>query len=485
MTKTVIDGVQVTFAAGSLTAGDKFAVDVFAPTIQQAANAQVQIGSGAGAITVQSAKNQITDLIPGVTLNLQSADPATEVRLTIANDTEAAKQEIVNYVDDYNSFLSYLAEQTKFDATTGVSGPLAGNRSVIALREQLQRTMLSTSANLSGSVNRLSSLGITTDEHGQLSVNAGRLTDVLGGRVPGVSFADVRKLFTLRGDSSSSGIDFISGSSRTKDSATPYQIDLTQAAEQASITASSSLANSISLDSSNNQLVVHVDDSTNATITLTAGNYTPLSLSRELKSRLNQTLSSLGRSVDVSLSGQTLNVTSNRFGAASEVTIVSGTALSALGFTGTATDRGQDVVGQFIVNGEVEMATGVGQLLTGSATNANTADMAVRVSLSSAQVQLGVDATMSVTHGLASRLSDVLENMLDPVSGRLKAISDVFAKNADEAHATALKEASSLDERKAALTRQFADMEQTLNRLKSSGDFATNSLRALISANKK
>ncbi len=484
--KSVVDGVQVTFGAGSLVAGDKFSIDAFAPTIQQATNAQVQIGSGAGAITVQSSKNQINDLIPGVTLNLQAADPSKEIHLTTTNDVESAKQEIKNYVDDYNGFMTFLAQQTKFDATTGIAGPLAGNRSVIALRDQLQRTMLSSSSNLTGPVNRLSSLGITTDEHGKLSINDGRLTAVLSSSVSGATFADVRKLFILRGESSSSGIDFVAGSSKSKDSgSTPYQVDITQAAEQATVTATNDLSALITLNSSNNQLVVRVDGSADATVTLTEGNYTALSLSRELKSRLNQTLSSLGRSVDVSLTNQKLGINSARYGTASEVTIASGSALAVLGFNGTETDQGQDVAGNFIVNGEVESATGVGQLLTSNTTNSHTADISLRVTLTNSQLQVGADATLSVTHGLASQLSDVLENMLDPVSGRLKAISSVFTKNSDEARAAVLKETSALDERKAALTRQFANMEQTLSRLKSSGEFATNSLSALVSGSKK
>lgn len=484
--KLVIDGVQVTFGAGTLVAGDKFSIDTFAPEIQQTTNAQVQIGSGAGAITVQSSKNQISDLIPGVTLNLQSADPTKEIRLTTANDVDAAKQEIMNYVQDYNDFMSYLAQQTKFDAATGVAAPLAGNRAVLALRDQLQRSMLSSSSNLTGTVNRLSSLGITTDERGKLSVNEGRLTGVLNGSVAGASFADVRRLFTLRGDSSSAGIEFVAGSSKSKDSGTvPYQVDITQAAEQASISAANELADLTTLDSSNNQLVVRVDGSTDVTVTLTEGNYTALSLSRELKSRLNQSLSALGRSADVTLSGQKLALTSDRYGAASEVSIISGSGLSVLGFNGTESDYGQDVAGQFIVNGQVETATGLGQLLTSENTNANTADIALRVTLTSSQLQVGSDATLSVTHGLASQLNDVLENMLDPVSGRLRAISDVFSKNADEAQAAALKEAFALDERKASLSRQFADMEQTLSRLKSNGDFATSSLSSLVASSKK
>lgn len=478
--KSVVDGVQVTFGAGSLVAGQTFSVDVFAPLIQAASNAQVQIGSGAGAITVQSAKNQVTDLIRGVTLDLQAADPNKEVRLTITNDTASAKQEILDYVKDYNSFLADLATQTRFDSATGLSGPLAGNRSVIALRDQLQRTMLAASANLSPVANRITALGISLNDNGQLTVNESRLSDVLAGRVTGVSFADVRKLFTLRGESSSGAIEFVAGSAQTKDSVAPYEIDITQAAERAAITASNSLASSIVLDGTNNQLVVRIDDTTSGTLTLTAGTYTPLSLARELQNQINKSMSSTGRAVSLALSGQKLVITSDRFGAASEVTVVSGNALATLGFSGTETDRGQDVTGQFIVNGIAESATGVGRILTGTGTNSNTADLAVQVTLTSSQVQAGVDATISVTHGLASRLDNLLENILDPVGGRLKAISDRFRSNIEDAQAETRKETQALDERRAALVRQFANMEQTLSRLKSSGDFATNTLSSLV-----
>lgn len=480
--KSVVDGVQVTFAAGSLVAGETFSVDVFAPTIQDAANARIQLGSGAGAITVQSAKNQVTDLIRGVTLNLQAANPNQDVRLTITDDTAGAKQAILDYVNDYNEFIKELARQTRFDSAAGIAAPLAGNRSVIALRDQLQRTMLATSANLTSSANRLTALGISLDDKGLLSVNEARLSDVLEGRVAGVTFADVRKLFTLRGDSTNGAIEFVAGSAKTKDSSSPYQIDITQAAEQATITAANALANSVVITSANNQVVVQIDDSTSGTLTLTEGAYTPLLLARELQNRINEAVFSTGRSVTVSLSSQKLVVTSDRFGSASEVTIVSGSALATLGFAGTETDRGQDVAGQFIVNGVTETANGVGRILTGSSSNANTADLAVQVSLTSSQLIAGAEGTITVTHGLSSQIDNLLENMLDPVSGRLDAIADRFQQNADEAAEAILDETQAMDERRAALVRQFANMEQTLSRLRSAGDFATNSLSSLISS---
>lgn len=487
VSKGVVDGVEVAFAAGSLVAGEKFSVDVFAPTLQAAANAQVQLGSGAGAIVVQSSKNQITDLIPGVTLNLQSADPNKEIKLTVADDTEGAKQEILDFVKDYNDFITTLTEQTKFDPKTNAAGLLNGNRSVTAIKELVQRAVLSTAAGLSSETNRLSVLGITTDGQGKLAVNEARLTSVLNGQVSGVSFADVKKLFTLRGTSSSSSIEFVTGSRLTKDSPTnqPYQVDITQAAEQATVTAANAIGNSITINGTNNQLVVRIDDTTSSTITLGQGTYTQLTLAKELETQIDASLASQGRSVSVSLTDSRLVLTSDRYGSASETTIVSGTALTALGFDGTETDRGQDVGGEFLVNGIPEAAVGVGQILTGLSTNANTADLAIRSTLPGVQNQPGADTTLSVTSGLAAKLNNVLQDLLDPVSGRLKVISERFERNADEARASTTKETQMLDDRKASLLRQFASLEQTINRFKSQGDFVTNAFTSLLSKSSK
>ena len=485
--KAVVDGVEVTFGAGSLVAGEKFTVDVFAPTLQAAANAQIQLGSGAGAIVVQSAKNQITDLLPGETLNLQSADANKEIKLTIADDIEGAKQEILDFVKDYNDFATALSEQTKFNTETNAAGLLNGNRSITALKDLVQRSLLSTAADLSSGSNRLSVLGITNDGQGKLTVNESRLTSVLSGQVSGVSFADVKKLFTLRGSSSSGSIDFIAGSRLTKDSpvSQPYQVDITQAAEQASVTAANTIGSSITLDGTNNQLVVRIDEATSSTITLGQGTYTQLTLAKELETQIDASLASQGKNVTVSLASSRLVVTSDRFGSASEATIVSGSALSALGFTGTETDRGQDVGGNFIVNGISEAATGVGQILTGLSTNTNTADLAIRSTMTALQIQPGADATLSVTSGLAAKVNTVLQDLLDPVSGRMKIISDRFGRNADEARDSTAKETVLLDNRKAALLRQFASLEQTINRFKSQGDFVTNAFSSLLSSGNK
>ena len=407
--KSVASGVQVQFGAGTLVAGDTFSVDGFVPTVQAATNAQVQLGTGSGAIVVQSASNVVNDLVPGVTLNLLSADPAKEIKITVADDIAAAKQDVTDFVADYNDFIDFIDKQTRFNVATGTAAILNGNRSVTDLKTQIERSVLAVSGNLPSSINRIGAVGITSDGKGKLEINEAKLNDVLNGRVAGVGFPELKKLFALAGTSSSTGIQFATGTKLTKESgSTPYQIDITQAAERATISATNTLSASTVIDGSNNSLVVRIDEATSSTITLASGTYSQVDLARQVESQINATMVSQGKQVSVSLSSQRLSLTSSRYGSKSEATVVSGSALASLGFDGTETDRGVDVAGSFLVNNVAEAATGSGQVLTGAVSNTNTSGLATVVTLTQSQLQVGVDATLSITRGMASRLDSIM-----------------------------------------------------------------------------
>src|SRR5207244_7959704 len=137
------------------------------------------------------------------------------------------------------------------------------------------------------------------------------------------------------------------------------------------------------------------------------GTYTRQALAQELKNQINSNSELAGRSVSVTVQNDNLVITSAAYGLASEVTIVSGTALSPLGFAGTESDKGQDVAGNFIVGGTAEPAHGTGQFLIGDLTNPNTADLRVRVALSAAQLGDGPEASLVVTRGVAAKLDRV------------------------------------------------------------------------------
>lgn len=475
--KDVAQGIQVKLAAGTVVAGQKFKIDAFVPTVQVAADASVTLGSGAGAVTVTSATNQIDNLISGVTLNLAGADSTRDLTLTVANDTEKTKKAILDFVDTYNEVMAFIDEQVKFK--DGRAGTLLGNRSVTAVQDQVRGVAVEAIAGLGSAMNRLGALGITTNDKGHLEVNAARLDDALAGRVPGATPDDVRRLFALAGKSTHTGIQFVTGSTKTR--AATVQVDITQAATQGTMTATNALAGTTVIDGTNNTFTIKVDGLTSSTITLAPGTYSQLGLAQALQAQVNGNSQLAGRQVSVGVTGGKLTVTSNSYGTASEVAVIGGTALTALGFAGAENGKGVDVVGSFIVDGKVEAAVGTGQFLAGASTNANTADLQVRVTLGQGQVVDGVESTLTVTRGVASKLDAVLGGMLDPVNGRLKAIGDSFQTNIDNMKQAVQRQNAKFERQREALVRQFIALETAVSKLKTTGDFLAGQLRTLPS----
>lgn len=447
--------------------------------VQQATSASITIGSGAGAVTVLNDSNTIADLFPGLTLNLRGADPARLVTVTVSQDTESATKAVTDFVSAYNDLMGYIGDQTHFEPQSGDAGVLLGNRSATSVQDDITRAVTEVVAAINPQMNHLSAAGIALGSDGRLTVDSFRLNQVLNGQVSGVTIADVRRLFALDGQSSSTGISFVTGGTRTKASTVPYQVDVTRAAERAAITAANALSNSTVIDQSNNTLSLTVDGRSTGDITLPDGTYTPTALAQALQAQINASSALAGHSVTVSVDGSLLKIASSTYGSSSEVTLSAGSALTILGFDGATSGRGQDVAGNFIVNGVVETATGSGQFLTGVSGNANTADLQVRVTLASGQVQDGADANLTVTRGIASRLNQVLDGMLDPVNGRLKAIDDSFQSQVDDLKKAIDRQNARTQEKQDQLVQQFAAMESIVSQLKSQNDFLTAQFAAL------
>ena len=482
---------SVKFGPGSLQAGESFTVDVFVPTVQEAANAAVQIGSGDGAITVESPNNQIQDLFPGVTLDLQKADPTKDVTLTVEDDKSAIRQGIVDLVDSFNELMDFIDEQTRFDSETGTAGPLNGNSGVISLQDTVRRTILSVSTLIPVGINRLSALGITV-ARGRLQLNQARMDGVLND----LDARQLQQLFALDAGSDNAGITFVSGTDRTMESINgSHEVDLSQAAEKGAITGGALDGTSTTLGAGDNQLSLTVNgEDVNATLA-TGTSFSRLELAAHVEAQVNAQLDS-GNRVEVSLEdvpeGQGLVITSDRFGSSSEVTMKDAGANSAhetLKFADGQNGRGQDVGGAFIVkdalgNETRELASGNGQYLLGHGDNENTADLQVRVTLTSSQVNHGTpEGNLTVSRGVASRLGLVMDQLLDPVSGRLKGMGDRFQQQIDNANADMTRESTEMDEHQAALLRQFAEMESAISRAQSQGDLITTRLQSLLFAN--
>jgi flagellar hook-associated protein 2 len=144
-------------------------------------------------IAFSSATNTVTGAIPGLTLNLQSANPGEEVSLDVAPDTGEASNAINQFVTDYNTLITAL--NTQFADTSGSGqGVLADDPTVRSLQSELLSVLDYTASPATGetstAIPNLSSLGITVNDDGTLSVDSATLDSALQN-----NFNDVQNFF--------------------------------------------------------------------------------------------------------------------------------------------------------------------------------------------------------------------------------------------------------------------------------------------------
>jgi flagellar hook-associated protein 2 len=446
-----------------LTSGTGAAINPTQTTIQAATDAQITLGSGSGALTVNNASNTVNNLIPGVSLNLLQASPSQPVSLVVAPDTTTATTAVQNFVTSYNAVVDYITQNSSYNATTQTAGPLLGNQTSMNLQNDLSAAMNATVPGANGGLNSLASIGLTFNATGDLQLNTTTLSQAMSTQ-SGV--AAVKNLFAMSGTSTNTGIQFVLGSTNTQPTAgTPYKVNITTPASQGAITGTTALANSITIGNTNNTFSLKVNGSSSGPISLTAGTYSPTQLAAMMQQEINASSNLNGNLVSVGVnSSNQLQITSQAYGSASQVSIGTGSAVGAsgpLGFAGTESGAGVDVAGNFVVNGKTEAATGVGQLLSGDSGNANTDGLAVRATLSTPGT-----ANLTVTSGAASQLNQILNSYLDPVTGQFATVNNGYQTQINNINTEIASDNTEVQTQTSSLTQQFAAMETAISKLK-------------------
>lgn len=182
---------------------------------------------------LERSTNRIGDAIEGVTLDLLTTDPGTEVEITIERDTEAAATAIEAFVEAYNRFTRFV------DAGVGESGaarpPLAGDAVLRSMRTALQGAMqVQLLDELASGTARLGDIGITVQRDRTFAVD----TAVLGQALAD-DFEGVARLFRGEGSTTSSGLTFLGGGAGAAQGT--HAVVITAEATTAAVTSSGAL----------------------------------------------------------------------------------------------------------------------------------------------------------------------------------------------------------------------------------------------------
>ncbi len=464
----------------NLDAGTGTVPDFSGPAVQEASNAEVALGTGPGAITAEFSSNEIEGLLEDVTLSLKSAQPGTLITIDVTSDPTVATESIEKFVTDFNSLMTFIEDQTRFVPETEQASPLLGNRSVSNIKNRLLNTVTSSVPN-GKSLNRLAQIGIDINLSGKLEIDSGKLQKALRGELEGVDPNDIQSLFGLTADSSNAGIRFLTGGPRTNANGSSVQVNVTQAAERAQINATNALASdALVIDASNNALQVTVNGKASETLTLTAGTYTRVELADHLQSVINSSTELGQNDVIVSVGNDNrLNIISEKYGAASQVSSISGSSSATIGFTGTENASGQDVLGEFIVNGKVEVANGTGRLLLGDPDNENTADLQVEVILTAADIVAGNEGQLDVFRGITGQLSTLVSDFVSVDNGLLKTLDQDFEARIKLIDDQIVRVQETTESKREDLIREFTALESILSELQNRGDFISSQLNSI------
>ncbi|MES1195857.1 MAG: flagellar filament capping protein FliD [Steroidobacter sp.] len=142
---------------------------------QSAQDATISIAG----VTHTSSTNVISDALDGVTLNLISAKPNTNISLTVTNDSSHVSSLLQSFVTAYNTMIQQVTPLGSYDSSTKTAGPMLGDPVLKGIQNQLFHAMSDTVSGAGSVYNSLASLGVTTNADGTLSLDANVLNSAL------------------------------------------------------------------------------------------------------------------------------------------------------------------------------------------------------------------------------------------------------------------------------------------------------------------
>ena len=133
---------------------------------QDPLDAAIKVGSGTNAYTITSSTNAMKDVLPGVTLNLNKADPALDVTVGVTGDASGMADKVGAMMTAVNDALNLINKNSKYDAASKKGGVFQGDAMTRRLVDQLHNAV---SEITGGNVKLASDVGITSNADGSFT----------------------------------------------------------------------------------------------------------------------------------------------------------------------------------------------------------------------------------------------------------------------------------------------------------------------------
>lgn len=406
------------------------------------ADAQLKLGSGAGALTVSRSSNLVSDLIDGLELELKTVT-AGAVTIRTDRDTEAIADNIEAMFEAANGVITELQSKTLYDVEANRASILTGDPMVRTLDSRLS-TALSSTISAMGAALAVGS-PVTHARTGLLDIDRDKLVEAIS-----TDFAALEAALENGLVADDSRVTPTSTTSSTLNGTYPVIVTSEGTSPTATsdpFVASGSVEN-FDIQYGNNDIAVSITASSDLTSTV---------------SQINAALVAAGvTDLIASEAAGSIQMTTPDLPGASNEIIVTNDAVWGLDGTYTGTDA------TGTIDGEVATAT-KDQF---SATSGSPNGLSMHIDLSAVDTSGGPVAVGSVTY--AGGLLQTLHNFLSDVEGASGLIAG--ARDEHDASIDAIDDSIAamelrIDQREITLRRQYTAMERAMSQLQQGAAF--------------
>ena len=175
-------------------------------TFQAAQDSEVVLGvtdagSGTTGITINRSSNALTDVVAGLTLNLQAVDADNPVTISVTQDNGAVKEAITDFVKGYNEIMTFVKERTFYNTETKERGIFVGESFARNVLDRVRESVFSQINGLT-TYTGASQIGFETQTaDGTIKLNEETLDSALS-----TNFSAVRDLFVKNATTGTNGI---------------------------------------------------------------------------------------------------------------------------------------------------------------------------------------------------------------------------------------------------------------------------------------
>jgi len=464
------EGVQISFGSGTgtLAVGDQFTIDVFNPTLQDAKDAVIEVGT----LTISKSSNTISDVIQGVTLNLLQAGASTDtIDVTVSVDTSGIKGQIDSFISAYNSAIGYLHTQLSFDPEstgTATAQPLLGDSTAILLNRQLKNIIGSIVPGSSSGLNSLAQLGVSTDtDTSEISLDSSKFDAALT-----ASLTDVTRLFIGIGVPTNSQIDFVSKTDDTDPGS--YGVVVNTVPTRSTVLGAN-IVPTVGITDAEIISVSFFINATSTTSTPTTAQITAAAGSKinDIINALNSEFATKGLAVSASNSSGSIQIRADEYGDDFKIQVLTNAAspTNQSGFSDTLTENtGIDIAGT--INGF--KANAKGAVLTSGSGFADDG-LSIRAEVSTT----GNFGNITVSSGVADRMAALIARIVDTSNGTIKIRQDGIADSVEDIEEQIERKSILVAAFEQRTLQQFQRLEILLGQFQTQGNVLTAGLSSI------